>query len=135
MSSKKKSAEPRTIKQFRRDMTPAPTRRTLATFKAKHDSATVIPNKIHVALERMKNDAGPEAYAYEQSDPDGGIPFSKLAGVGSVHLAQYRKQFGDHIVVIRQDIGSKRAPRRVWFATVKAALAARGGPAKPEDLE
>lgn len=110
-------------------------RRTLATFKAKHDSATVIPNKIRAALDRMKKDGGPEAYAYEQQDPDGGIPFAKMADVGGVHMAQYRKQFADHIVVIRQDIGSKRAPRRVWFATIKAALEARGGPAKPEDLE
>lgn len=114
---------------------PAPSRRTLATFKAKHDAATVIPNKIKAALERMKKDGGPEAYAYEQQDPDGGLPFVKLADISAAHLSQYRKQFADHVVVIRQDIGSKRSPRKVWFATVKAATEARGGPAKPEDLE
>lgn len=120
----------------KKSATPAlPTRRSLATFKAKHDLATVVPNKIKTALERMKAQQGPEAYAYEATDPEGGVPFMKLADVGGIHLAQFRKQFIGHIVVVGQDTGSKRAPRRVWFATVAAATKARGGPAKPEDLE
>lgn len=112
---------------------PQPARRSLATFKATHDPATVIPAKIRGALERMKRDQGPEAYAYEAQDPQA-VPFAKLADVGSNHLSQFRVQFMDFIVRAPADIGSKRAPRWVWFATVAAATKARGGPAKAEDF-
>jgi hypothetical protein len=103
---------------------PAP-RRTLATFKATHDPAVIIPNKIKAALEQMRREGGDEAYAYEFSDP-AGVPFSKLAGVSIVHLNQYRDQFSDYTVQVKQDTGSRRGPRWVWFATPKAAKVARG---------
>lgn len=113
---------------------PAPAKRSLATFKANHDPATVNPNKIRAALDRMKAEQGPEAYAYEQTDPEGGVPFMRLAGVGTVLLGQYREQFAGHIVTIKDQTGMRRPARRVWFATVAAATKARGGPAKPDDL-
>lgn len=114
---------------------PAPQRRTLATFKATHDPATVLPNKIKAALERMRRDQGAEAYAYEVTDPEGGVPFSKLAGMGGNHLAQYRAQFMGHLVVTPGSIGTRRPARWVWFATVPAATKARGRPAKIEDFQ
>lgn len=104
---------------------PAPVSRSLATFRASHDPTVIIPTKIKAALEKLRIDGGDEAYAYEYTDATGGVPFSKLAGVGSIHLNQYREQFKDFLVEVRQDTGSKRAPRWVWFATAKAAKAAR----------
>lgn len=99
--------------------------RTLATFKASHDPSVIIPNKIKAALEAMRKNGGDEAYAYEFSDSTGGTPFAKLSGVSIVHLNQYRDQFKEFLVEVKQDTGSRRGPRWVWFATAKAAKAAR----------
>lgn len=104
----------------------APTKRNLSTFRASHDPAIIIPNKIRAALDQLKKDQGDEGYAYEFTDKTGGTPFAKLAGVGVQQLSQYREQFADHIVEVKQDIGSHRGPRYVWFATAKAAKVARG---------
>lgn len=100
--------------------------RSLATFRAEHDPRVVISNKIRKALEQLAKDGGPEAYAYEFSDKAGHLTFAQLAGVGSQHLARHREEFKDFIVEVKQEIGSRRSPRHVWFATAKAAKAARG---------
>lgn len=105
---------------------PTAARRNLTTFRASHDPAVIIPNKIKAALEKLRKDGGDEAYAYEVNDPSGGVAFCKLADVSAMHLGQFRDQFADHVVEVKQDIGSRRGPRRVWFATVKAAQVARG---------
>lgn len=101
-------------------------KRDLSTYFAAHDPKIIIPNKIRAALEKMCKDDGPEAYAYEFSDHTGGTPFTKLAGVSIVNLNAYREQFAAHVVEAKQDTGNRRGPRWVWFATVKAAKAARG---------
>lgn len=110
-------------------------KRDISTFNATHDPATVIPNKIRAALARMLKDGGKEAYAYEFVDKTGAATFSKLADTGSAQLAQHRLVFKDHIVLVRQDIGSRRGAKFVWFATKEAATKARKGPAKAADFE
>lgn len=104
---------------------PAANKRDLTTFNASHNPAVIIPSKIRAALEQLRKDGGDEAYAYEFSDATGGTPFTKLADVSAIHLAQYRPQFADHIVEVKQDTGSSRRPRLVWFATPAAAKKAR----------
>jgi hypothetical protein len=80
----------------------------------------VIPNKIKAALEKMGKDHGPEHYEYESD-------FIKLAGIHGGDLSAHRTAFEDFIVDARPiGSGNSRAARRVWFATVKAAKAARG---------
>lgn len=94
--------------------------RSVATFKAQHDRNVVIPNKIRTALEKMAKDNGPEHYEYETE-------FMKLAGVGGSDLAAHRDAFTAHIVEAKPiGLGNSRSTRRAWFATVKAAKAARG---------
>lgn len=107
---------------------------TLAAFKSLHDPSVIIPNKIRAALAKLaKEDV---AFAYEATDTRGGTPMTKRADVSTLHLAQYRKQFADHIVRVAQDTGSRRAPRLVWFGDSKVAFAARGDKAaNPDDLE
>jgi len=100
-------------------------RRNLATFAASHNDDVKIPNKIRAALEQMRKEDGEEAYAYEATDPEG-TPFIKRAGISGVQLSQYRDQFAEHVVQVKQDTGSRRGPRWVWFATAKAAKKARG---------
>lgn len=112
----------------------AKAKRDLSTFDASHTPEVIIPGKIRAALERMRKEDGEEAYAYEYQDMEG-TPFAKRAGLGISQLAGYRKAFKDHIVIVKQDIGSKRGPRFVWFATAKAATKARKGAAKAEDFE
>lgn len=107
---------------------------TLDTFKALHDPTVIIPAKIKAALTKLaKEDVG---FAYEATDARGGtLPMTKRADVSTIHLAQYRKQFAAHIVRVADQTGSRRSPRLVWFGDAAVALEARGGPAKPEDLE
>lgn len=106
---------------------------TLDTFKSLHDPSVIIPSKIRAALAKLaKEDV---AFAYESTDPRGGLPMVKRADISALLLSQYRKQFADHIVKVAQDTGSRRAPRWVWFGDAKVALEARGGPANPSDFE
>lgn len=112
--------------------------RNLSTFRSSHDPGVKIPAKIRAALEKLKRTHGPQAYAYENTNPPDDTqvePFTKLADISAAILSQYREQFLAHIVKVRQDTGSKKAPRLVWFATPAAATAARGGPADPADLK
>jgi hypothetical protein len=94
--------------------------RNVASFRAVHDRSVVIPNKIRDTLAKMAQDHGSEHYEYESD-------FIKLAGVHSGDLNAHRDSFADHIVEAKPiGFGNARAARRVWFATVKAAKAARG---------
>ena len=94
--------------------------RSVASFKAAHDPSVVIPNKIRAALAKMEKDHGPEHYEYESD-------FYKLAGVSTQQLGAHRDEFDAHVVDAKPiGAGNSRAARRVWFATVKAAKAARG---------
>lgn len=114
---------------------PAKAKRTLSTFKSLHDPSVIIPAKIKAALERLKREEGAEAFAYEQTDPHGGVPMVKRADVSTMHLSSHRKLFAPHIVKVRQDTGSRRGPKFVWFADPKVATEARGGPVNLDDFE
>ena len=107
---------------------------TLDTFKSLHDPTVIIPAKITAALAKLAKEE--VAFAYEATDSRGGIPMTKRADVSTIHLAQYRKQFADHIVRVADQTGNRRAPRLVWFGDPAVAFAARGDKAaNPEDLE
>lgn len=99
---------------------PAAKGRTLADFRAAHDRAVVIPTKIQTALDKMLKDNGPEHYEYEAD-------FMKLAGVGQADISKFRDKFSAFIA-IAQPVGTSRSKsaRNAWFATTKAAKAARG---------
>lgn len=103
---------------------PTPAPRNLNTFRANHDRNVIVPNKIRAALADMAAKEGPEAYAYEGSDPEGGTPFIKRAGISQTDVGLFRDQFAEHVVELPND--SRSRGKRVWFATVKAAKAARG---------
>lgn len=115
--------------------TPAPKKpSTLDTFKSLHDPTVIIPRKIQAALAKLARED--VAFAYEATDARGGsLTMTKRADVSTVHLAQYRALFADHIVKVPDQTGKRRGPRLVWFGDAAVALEARGGPAKPEDLE
>ncbi len=94
--------------------------RTVASFRAQHDPDVVVPNAIKAALAKMEKDHGPEHYEYESD-------FIRLAGVGATAMAAHREAFKDYIVDAKPvGKGNTRQARRAWFATVKAAKAARG---------
>jgi hypothetical protein len=90
--------------------------KTLADFRAAHDKNVIIPNKIRDALAKMAK-IHPEQYEYEAE-------FIKLAGISQTDLGNFRTKFEKHIVVTSAVGG--RSGKRVWFATEKAAKAARG---------
>lgn len=90
--------------------------KTLADFRAAHDPNVIVPNKIRAALEGLMR-IGPEHWEYEGD-------FLKLAGLSTTQLSAYREQFTAHIVETPHT--NNRAPRRVWFASPKAAKLARG---------
>lgn len=96
--------------------TKKPATRTLADFRAAHDPDVMIPAKIRAALAALEKD-GPEEWRYEAE-------FLSLAKVGQAQMSAYRDQFAAHIVETPSTHG--RSAKRVWFATVKAARAARG---------
>ena len=97
-------------------MSKKPATRTLADFRAAHDPDVMIPAKIRAALETLEKE-GPEEWRYEAE-------FISLAKVSQTQMGQYRDQFAAHIVETSAVGG--RSPKRVWFATTKAAKAARG---------
>jgi hypothetical protein len=100
------------------------TQRNLASFRAAHDKNVIIPNKIRAALAQMEAEEGSESYAYEANDPEGRPTFLKRAGISVTELAMFREQFADYIVELGNN--SRDRGKRVWFATTKAAKAARG---------
>jgi hypothetical protein len=92
------------------------TPRTLADFRALHDPATVISNKIKSTLLAMYKE-GPEQWEYESD-------FVKRAGLSNNQIGGYRDQFADHVV--ETPSLSRAAPRRIWFADAKIARKVRG---------
>lgn len=87
--------------------------KTLADFRAAHDKNVIIPNKINAALAAMAAE-GSESWEYE-------VDFLRRASVSTTDLAAFRQQFERHIVET-----TGKSVKRVWFATEKAAKAARG---------
>lgn len=105
MTDPKQSAKP--------SMGRAPTRgKTLADFRAAHDKNVIVPAKIRKVLADMEAEH-PENWCYEGD-------LIKAAGVSQTDMATFRDQFAEHIVET-----SGRTPKRVWFASAKAAAKAR----------
>lgn len=102
-------------------------KRDLSTLNAAHNPDVIGPNRIRAALIQLAKDHGSQAYVYESVNPAGITdiePLGKLADVGPAVLSRYRSQFAAHVVEVRQEFGSKRSPRVVWFAKPEAAKAA-----------
>ena len=87
--------------------------KTLADFRSAHDRNVIVPAKIKAALAKMAEE-GAENWEYEKE-------LIALAGISVTDLGQFRDQFEAHIVST-----TGKNPKKVWFATVKAAKAARG---------
>lgn len=88
--------------------------KTLADFRAAHDKNVIIPNKIKAALTKMETEGGPENWNYEAD-------FIRLAGICQTDMGVFRDQFAEHVVEV-----SGKNPKRVWVASVKAAVKFRG---------
>lgn len=84
--------------------------KSLADFRASHDKAFIVPNKINGALKKL----GPKSWEYE-------IDLMRLAGgISSGDISAYRDQFADHIVVV----GGKN-PKRIWCGSAAFATELR----------
>lgn len=97
-----------------------PESRNVAMFKGQYHRSVVIPTKIAAALEKMAKDHSPEHYEYEAD-------FVKMAGISITDMNGHREAFSKYIVEAKPiGSGNGRTAKRVWFATEKAAKAARG---------
>lgn len=88
--------------------------RNLASFGATYDKNVIVPNKIRAALAALEKEHGAEGWEHEAE-------LIKRASASTTDFAMFRDQFASHFV----EVGGRNA-KRVWFATVKAAKAARG---------
>lgn len=86
--------------------------KTLADFRAAHDKNVIVPTKIRKVLSDMEAEH-PENWCYEGE-------LVKAAGISQTDMATFRDQFAEHIVET-----SGRTPKRVWFASAKAAAKVR----------
>lgn len=75
--------------------------RTLNDFRATHDKAYIVPNKITDALAKLG-----DSWLYEAE-------FIKACGLTPPDVSAFRDQFADYIVEVRQD-GRRRT---VWAGT------------------
>lgn len=74
-------------------------KKTLDDFRAVHDKAFVVPNKIKAGLEQL----GKDGWEYESD-------FVKLCGVSVVDFGRFREGFSDFYV----SVGGERSGKRVW---------------------
>lgn len=91
------------------------TAKNVASYRAAHDPAVIVPTKIRAALAAMLKE-GPEQWEYESD-------FIRRAGIAGLQMPQYRDKFADHIVEAPGAHG--KTPRRVWFANAKVAAKVR----------
>lgn len=80
--------------------------RSIADFRAAHDTSYIVPTKIKAALAAM--DGG---WLYEGE-------FVKLAGISLTQLGLFREQFEEHLVVLK---GTTHGGRRAWASTKAVA--------------
>ena len=88
-------------------------KKDLSAFRAQFDRNVTVPNKIRAALADLQKAEGDEGWEYEQD-------LMRRQKISQTDMGQFREQFAEHIV---ETSGSNA--KRVWFATVKAAGAAR----------
>lgn len=80
--------------------------RSLADFRRVYDKDLIIPARIRAAIKEL----GAGGWEYEQG-------FVKIAGVSTQDLGNYRDQFADHIVTIKE--------RRAWAGSKETATKMR----------
>jgi hypothetical protein len=100
-----------------------PKPRTAADFRAAHDKAVIIPNKIRAALAELIK-IGPEHFEYDND-------FMRLAGVSNTDMAAYRQQFASYWFDTPSKSGGKGS-KRVWFGNAKVAARLRTSPPDKE---
>lgn len=81
--------------------------RTLAEFRATYDKSFIVPGKVKAALKALGNGC----WEYE-------VAFAKDAGVALSDLGNFRDQFADYIVTVKDN-------RRVWAGSVSTAKTLR----------
>jgi hypothetical protein len=97
--------------------------RTAADFRAAHDKAVIVPNKIRAALVELLK-IGPEHFEYDND-------FMRLAGVSNIDMAAYRLQFAHYWFDTPGKSGGKGS-KRVWFGNPKVAARLRTSPPDKE---
>ena len=85
---------------------PKPAGKSLAEFRAAHDKAFIVPQKIREGLKKLGG-----GWEYE-------VNFLKLAGLSTTDLANHRDAFTDHIVLVERT-------KRVWCGTKELAAKLR----------
>lgn len=84
-------------------------------FRAQYDKNIIVPTKIRDALAKLaKRRADGTAWEAE-------LQFLKTAGLSTTDLAAFREAFAQYYV----NVGTERAPKRVWFGSRAAADKAR----------
>lgn len=86
-------------------------KKTLDDFRAVHDKAFVVPNKIKAGLEAL----GKYGWEYEAE-------FIKICGVSVVDIGRFRDEFEDFYVIV----GGERTGKRVWAGSKVLAEKMRG---------
>jgi hypothetical protein len=77
--------------------------RSLSEFRASYDKSFIVPRKISAALKIL----GPSGWEYE-------VQFARIADVSLADLGNFRDQFSDHVVSLRES-------RRAWAGSKKTA--------------
>ena len=80
--------------------------RSLADFRGSYDKSYIVPKKIKEALRNLGS-----GWEYE-------VNFARIAGISLSDLGNFRDQFADHVVTLRES-------RRAWAGTAAAAKAMR----------
>jgi hypothetical protein len=83
------------------------TGRSLSEFRQAYDKDFIVPGRIKAALRVLAGGC-----EYE-------VAFANLAGVSLADLGNYRDQFADHVVTLRES-------RRAWAGTVATAKTMKG---------
>ena len=88
-------------------------KKDLSAFRAQFDRNVTVPNRIREALAELHKAEGDEGWEYESD-------LMRRRKISQTDISQFRDEFAAHVV----ETGGNKS-RRVWFATVKAAKAAR----------
>lgn len=84
-----------------------PAGRSITEFRSLYDKDYIIPRKIKAAIKALGS-----GWEYE-------VQFARGAGIGLSDLGNYRDQFADYVVTLRES-------RRVWAGSVATAKSIRG---------
>jgi len=76
--------------------------KSVAEFRAQYDKSFIVPRRVNECLKRMGT-----TWEYE-------VNFAQAAGVSTADLSNFRDQYADHIVNLKEG-------RRIWAGTRKLA--------------